>query len=1040
MFQRLLFTLATAIGLFGLFALYSAALKPVVVVAVRSESAGDTDAFTVPQRPVENVRIAEAHVPFRRWAAESKYMLRADQAWIYTNSVHRTKGSNKGITFEPFAMVWITNDKDGHEQAISMVSDGSAEIEFKDDFDAKSPTPGRVVKAFLKGAVEIAGPDGLSIIGQNFIFNEADLKLFTTNPVKFRLKSHRGSASRMEMSLIPAKGLPGKDRPHVYGVDSLRLIASPTRLVQLEAQLPPGSTSKSVKLKCAGELEYTVAAKSAVFTRDITAWTGPKDKFDKLDCDKLTMQFESKSHPPEIDSNAATSELADPSSPANSYQQLDADLELKWLKAEGKRVRIVSKSQGIRAEMSLLTYDAGTRNLQMISQGTRSNVEVFQSQEQSRTEIRVPKIEARLNLQSQLELLLCHGAGIFKYLDLKANNQAFSATWEKQLRLQTGIARGLDLVELEGRAKFLQPDRKIGLTAELIKIQVAGLNLNVSPMSGDSQETKNAPAPEPKRMLALRDVGFTSPQMEIKKTNELDVRFENDSDSKVVTTSQKARSQLKPAAITMPNGKSPERSSVRVSANRASKGAGSSSIGFANVPPASDGVLGPPVEIPFDDLDIRPSAKRPEKPVLVTANRISVLMKRVAGSSEPVWSDIQTDGNVELTQERVPGEKPVKLAGDWVEVRRETENREVVHVYGKPALIRDQRFEIEGNEIHLDRGDNRTWVSGSGRLKLQIPDGTALPGQEAGASRDLNVRWGESMNFDGLDAKFIGSIDARFGKGSMRCEQMTVRLMESLSFQSNPANAQPAIRTIHCRENVNFKNAMYDGKKLIDIYRGKVGEFTWNHATGKVDAQGPGTIQAWRRKLNAGSGFAPNDVVQANRPIPVEISEWEYTRVKFEGRLKGHIDGEVTSDSSRRTATIDDRVEVIHGPVDLPNENDTVNPDDLPSKAGTIRCDQLQIVNHPKTDRNPGGYTELVGKGNSEVEGQVNGRRFNASADEISFDGSKGLYILKANGRQSARLTELQSGSMAGQQIDFNPERKYIHVVRATEGRGSMSR
>jgi predicted Rdx family selenoprotein len=328
-------------------------------------------------------------------------------------------------------------------------------------------------------------------------------------------------------------------------------------------------------------------------------------------------------------------------------------------------------------------------------------------------------------------------------------------------------------------------------------------------------------------------------------------------------------------------------------------------------------------------------------------------------------------------------------------------------------------------------------VSGSGWMKFTIPNQAKLPGLDGAANRDLNVHWDESMNFNGLNAEFVGRVEAKLGLAIMHCEQMKVQLLERISFQSTTLESNPALKIIYCRENVRFENSTYFEKKLIDKYRGRVGEFEWNHSTGDVIAQGPGEVQLWRRQQKGSSGFAPKDTIQANRPIPVEIAEWDYTRIQFEGKLAGHVEGDLNGSSERQTATIDDRVEVIHGPVRLPNEK--VDQDDLPSRAGTMRCDKLEFRNYPKTDRNPVEYRQLIGIGNAEVEGQVDGRRFTASADDISFDGSKGLYILLAHGKRNARLTEIGSSNIAGRRIEFNPQLKSLRGDQMIEGQGSQS-
>ena len=1015
MFQRLLLTLATAVSLTGLYLLYSIALRPVVVLPALSERSIEDDQFEDFHRPAENVRVATTYLPVQKWAAESKYMLKAESAFVYTESWRRDPGNDKRIRFDKFAMAWVSNDKNGVEQAVSIASD-SALLEFASVFDEKNQNPGRVVRAVLSGHVEIAGPDGLEIVGRNFIFDESELNLYTTNPVNFRFQSHRGRASRMSMKLIPAEGLPGMDRPHIYGVESIRLVANPadpkTPHVRLEVQMPQGKEMKRVNVKCAGDLEYFVGTTTAVFTKNVIAWTGPTDNFDWLECERLTLQFiptsrsstdvtiDSKLHPKE------TQRLK------NEYQHFERDLEFSVLVAEGPQVKIVSKSQGVRARMTRLTYRADTRVLSMISEGSERDVRLLRRG----SELKVPKIEARLDEQNSLSSLICRGAGELRYVDEMSGKLTFVATWQKQLSKKTDGATKLDLVELEERAQFRQPHEGTGLGAELIKIWLVPVPFNLSPPSPEVVATTETPDPQPRRLLASGNVVLASPQMSISRTNELNIRFDEEVGLKSDSVTQRSRSQLQLVALTT----------------------SSDSAKILTIP---DGTLGPPIDIPYE-FEPSPKSQTQTKdksaPIIVSADRIGVRMRRSPGRQEPEVMHVHCEGKVEISQSRIPGEKPLELAGDRVDLENESKDHEIVHVFGAPAKIHDQRFKIEGKEIHLDRGENRAWVRGSGWLKLPIPPQARIPGLDAAASRDLNVNWNESMDFDGLESKFIGRVRATLGLGSMRCEQMSVQLMERLSFQTASADSKPAIRTIYCRENVSFENSKYLAKKVIDKYRGRVGEFTWNHSTGDVIAQGPGIIQAWQRQKKENSEFSPRDTIQANRPIPVEISEWNYTRVKFEGQLKGHIDGELTGATGRQNATIDDRVEVTHGPVKSPSEE--VHPDDLPSNGGTMRCDRLQFVNRPKSERNPIEYTELVGLGNSEVEGQVNERRFTASADEISFDGSKGLYVLRSHGRQSARLNGIGTGNLISRRIEFNPKLKTLKVERAIDGQGSQSR
>ena len=206
------------------------------------------------------------------------------------------------------------------------------------------------------------------------------------------------------------------------------------------------------------------------------------------------------------------------------------------------------------------------------------------------------------------------------------------------------------------------------------------------------------------------------------------------------------------------------------------------------------------------------------KPIFVSADQISVRVRQIVGNQTPEVIAVRSEGNVQISQEGPVGEKPLELEGDLVKLDNQSLHHEIIEIFGKPAQIRDHRFRLEGKDIYLNRGENEAQVRGAGWMKIRIPDQAQIPGLEGTANRDLNVRWDESMKFDGLDARFVGGVEAKLGQASMLCEQMSVQLLERLSFQSDSIKQDPAIRLVHCRENVRFENSTRFEKKLVDKY------------------------------------------------------------------------------------------------------------------------------------------------------------------------------------------------------------------------------
>ncbi len=1023
MFSRLLLTIATAVSLTGLYAVYAVAVRPLVVIPEGPAELVETPDEIATHRPVENVRVAESYLPEQNWAAQSQYMLRAGQAFVFTNEWRRDEGNNQKVRFRPFAMVWLSTDKHGREQAVSLVSD-SAQLKFASEFDEKNPNPGRVVGAVLEGDVQVKGTDGLAVVGRRFIFDESAPSLVTTNPVQFQYGQHKGSGRSLHMSLVPAEGLPGKDRPHVFGIRTIRLSSGTDPKtkkfedVRLDVQMKQRGQPLVINIRGARELEYDVASQTAVFSQEVRVFTrtGPKE-YDGMDCERLTLQFEAR--PKDLSSREHSPPPEAVSARKKNYQQIETDLAFRRLTAEGfdgRKVKIVSQRHDVRAFMTKLVYDTHDRTLRMSDPSDPKGV--LASQQGST--LRVPEVVLLLGENNTVGEVLCLGAGRLETTQPGTNELAFIATWARQLRKSTDQATGLDLIELEQHASFRQPDKQIGLGAELIRIWLVPIPLNAAMSPAGAAAPTSTGDPDIKRLFAEREVALISPQL-VARTGELDVRFDEDV-APPQRLSLRSRTGLQPAELNLPR-----RAPLQLTA-------------FAAIPVGTDGSLGPPIDIPSSPShDVRRGRvtgqiPRSSEPLDLKADRIGVRLRKRSGQSEPEVSHVETQGHVVVRQNRKPGEQPLTAEGDRMNLTVEGPSREVIHLFGSPAHLRDRGLHIEGRDVHLDRAANRAWVNGHGLLQLPLPKKSpSLPTSEespfespfaslgdATGDPDLDVWWDEKMEFDGQTAKFLGKVRAELGLTRMNCEQMDVELLARLSFAEPDLKQRPDLRSIHCREDVSFENSKSEGTKLVQVVRGQVAEFTLDQARNSALAQGPGHMKLWQRGKHNQAGLAPRDVIQANRPITVVASDWKYTRIDFKGCMTGDIKGQ--------RSRFHDSVRVVYGPVKLPN--DTIDADNLPAEAGAMRCDKLEFSYHPRTADNPAAYQQLVGKGNAEIEG----RGYYANADEISYDGAKGLYMLRANGNQNATITRDSEGgprgNASGRRIEFIPSTKFLSVDR----------
>ena len=1044
MFNRLLFTIATVACLTGAYAMYAILSRSLVDVPELPTTSGEQVRHAIAHRPAENVRVAETHLSEQSWAARSEYMLHSGQSFIYTREFQHTAGDPR-IRFIPFAMVWLQKNKQGVEEAVTLVSD-SALIRFASGLDSANPNPGRVIGAVLDGDVQIKGPDGLEIVGKQFVFDESAPSLVSTNPVDFRYGSHQGWGRTLNMKLIPAEGPPGRDRPHVFGIRTVRLGSGPVSAEHVRLNIRPpqqqgqeSEPQKPVTIQCRGDLEFDVAAQTATFSKSVRAsrWTGKSD-YDQLECDELWLQFEPAPNPVAM-ANMAAPEDSGKDTGAQPYQKIETDLVFRHLIATGQKVLVRSTQNNLRATMNRLEYDSPKRRLQLTGRVHATDPRnVFVSFKGSA--LTVPDVEVLLHEGTLLKEkeVLCRGAGRLERISPETNVATFVATWAGHLRKSTDSANGLDVIELQKQAYFSQLQQKTALGAETIRLWLAPLSLGIPAGAGDPSSQPPTSEPQPKRLVAERDVALVSPQL-VARTSELEIRFEEGVPAPREIGLQR-RDALQQVSLELPVPRTTDRRPLDPPIQPKPRTAVVPSQGKVQAASfAAAGLLGPPIDPLSADTasSVRARSTDPmlksSEPLEVTADWIGVRMQRVEGEPQPELIDVETRGHFKIVRRSSAGEAPMTAEGDRLHLQNRGKDREIVHLFGQPAhlRVRDRGLHVEGREIHLDRAANRVQVNGKGLIQLPVPPGTAFESVgQATNDPDLDVWWQESMVFDGLTAKFIGKVRAELGFSRMHCGQMDVSLSSRLSFTDQEVEQQPELRTVRCREDVSFENSDYqdpDNKLLIRVQRGRVSEFTLDRLKGTSFAQGPGQMLVWQRGTGTQPGLVPRAAIQANRPISAVTADWDFTRVDFKGQMTGKIEPQLS--------TFRDSVLIVHGPVNRLSE--MIDPDHLTPQAGSMRCENLEFAHHAKGPNQSNAYQQLVGWGNAQIEG----RGFYANADSISFDGSKGMYMLWAHGNQSAMIAQDtdqgRRNEASGRRIEFIPATKTVKVDWANGATGS---
>ncbi|MBI1314540.1 hypothetical protein GC176_24875 [bacterium] len=995
----------------------------------------------------ETARIAREFLSDHEWAADADLRFRNDpedreagpRMFYYTCDAQQTDDDHS-LRFRPLAMVWFQRQD---REPLAIVAD-EAVITFQSSIEPTSLDPGRVISGQLIGAVSITGPDGLAIKGNHFVFSEKSAKIHSSNPVEFAWKRHHGRAEQIQIDLdvddSPLAGTP-------LAVSSIREVhlihdvqmefavpqgGDAKRVGRIEQPVPDGSPQQiltvnadgSFRLQFTGRGDAMMDQAIAAFEKDVTARmeTSP-GRFDEISGERIDLLLERQ-----------TADPASPQFPRVAAAGGESSLvprRFRVTRSKEAPVWLRSDDNDLEAQMTTLDYDivarrvllndADPRSAQSDASGKLPRVRL--SFDRRRTELECAQVELHHDAEHHLKDVFCRGAGWLisreeagVSADVAAAGgvqagqggttrlqTALQVEWQKQLRRYFDPKSGLDVIDVAGDAVVRIPQERSGATADYIKVWVdpleslAGDRKRSQGTSSEGDPVKGSQAksqPVPRRILALDRVTFVSPELQ-GNMEELQVWFED-----APARSPESKRGLQPVSLRLDDR----------------------SGGGQKIELTSGAEPSPLPGTPGNEL---------KEPVEISSRLTRVRMVRYADEKTPDVAEVLCEDRVEVRHRRSRDESPVVLTGDQLHIDNRGATDQRMHLLGRPARIDDPQMKLEGAELYFSRGDNEAWVNGAGTMRLAVDkdfEGRPLPTPE-----DLTVTWSEQMVFDGLVAQFNGRINATLQDSSMRCRQMDVTLTERISFgeaadgasKLSPSKSpQTAIAKIDCSGLVEFDSHVVEDGALVEVRRARVAEFSVNNQTNDVRALGPGTLTVWKRGQGNRASLGPVSMVAANRGLSAQQSKWEYSRIDFTRDMTGRID--------QKSLLLQGQVQVVYGPVPAPL--DVISVDSLPKDAGIMSCGELRVTQEAVQQGSP--YVTLVASQNARLEGQS----FFAQADEISYDESKGLYVLRSKGRDSILTREKQRGGKravaAARSLRFTPSQNKVEVDSASHIQG----
>jgi hypothetical protein len=1024
--RRFLLTLATTAWLVGLYFLYARYVSPLVEP---SQLAGEPSASAPAAAGIEreattseHLEVAKAFLPNQDWAKTADNRYRVGDMFLYAMVVEQLNDRAE-IKFRPFAMVWKNPNAKPGDPPVRITAE-SAVLRFEAAFNLDSQqSGGRPVFGSLEGNVEIDGPNGLKLTGRDFTFSEEALKLWSDSDILFHYGPHRGTGHGLQVDFLPASDTNAvPDMPKLAGVRSVSLLRQV--ILDLSGEAPAAKTAapavamkpvEKIHVTSDGRLQYDLESNLITIEQNVRVLhPQPAGAREGLNCDLLTLVVSSDASRAQLNPAVSNSKIelasnedlgaadhvqipgavpAAAAKPGGFENWLPDHLQLEKLLADGagkRRVEMFSAPREMHGNTGQIEYDLTQRVVFLRDPNT---VDIMQGPH----ELHAPELMLKF-AENNRDVTFAVARGVGNAISRLTDGRVFSASWHKQLIKSIDSRSGLDLVELQGSAK-------VALDTEY---ELAGdaLRLWMTPAAAESRPAENATpkratensVPQIERVAGVGQVVLKSPQATAH--NEwLDVRFQTVALPPEVPGEAKSLFNLDPAEGQTDRASSPARSGQK------------------------------------------PRAAAPRQPLDLKSQRmLATVFRDRIDPARLVLSDMTAEGTVNVSQSvsADPRQPPMTMTGHILTVKNVSPIQQLVKLQGVPATannrgvlaqIQSGAAHVEGPVIDLDRRANTLAVTGAG--VLEYPMRTSLEGQPLERPQLLRVQWLEALKFDGKTADFFEKVEASLDQTTMRCNAMHVTLVKPIRFDSpdlknnNAQNMQLA--RIFCENRVEVVTCEYQKNVVISRGSGRLGQFAIDNVSGKTEAQGPGFFMRWTLgQERPGAPAAGANRTPKKAPQRAAAAGWTYSRIDFQGRMKGNI--------QERTATFEDHVEMIYGPV--LHATDRIDVDNLPEGGAAMTCDSLTVSQFAATETDP-PHLLFFAQRNTKLDMLWEGKPLYGTADEVKYDESKDSYLLRSNGDRKVVISKEPTAdnldaTIRCARVEICPSLKRLRILNAT--------
>ena len=998
MTRRYILTLFSTILLLGFYSVYAQfskqLLKRPAMIAEQHQRPTPGNTLLAGPGPRASREVALKYLSDISWPMQARVKVHVDGMHLFFNKRQQLNG-NKELRISPVAMVWNADEPDSADKPkgfsakpIVIIAE-SATFVFDEAVELADIQPRMLQSAYLRGKVKIRGADGLEVTGRTFVFSRANQHIRSENPVYFQMQQSFGNADNIQLNLDMLDGGEHRNQPLIRGITSIQTLG------QLTMNLVPKPGEEPVFIQGDKSFRYDMKTQLAVLKGNVFVTQSDEQGYaNRIDCQTLQLQF------------AKTENKT--AQPGEVVIQPDANMTIRSMHATGMPVVCRSQKSQLEARGKELDYDFEKKII--VLDGFRKKhphdpplVDI----DYGNTKLETPRLEIHLGEKNEPLFAHCQGPGQLTHLNENSSPPVVASTdqvshiladakWNDSLTFapERSSSDNLKVITLTGNVMITSPANGSGMYSNTVRLWLETEDPQLSQKVNSSQQA-SSPNWKLRKALAEGNVAIASPDVE------------GQYETFTLNFQQRSAEQL--AAI-LDSPVAEQSDGIQQVSGEKKKGA---------------------------DLDLQ-----------IHAKHLSLDIQHDNKFKQFHVAHAETQGDVVAAGKLPDEEETFSIVGQNMTIDTRDDQSRLIHLFGTPqrfASIQNGPLRIDGMDLKIDTGKNYAKVLGAG--SLQIPVKTDLEGGQLDQVQLLEVTWSEEMRFQGQHVRFIGDVKAVLLDSKITCKELTVVLDQPISMSRTDKQAEPQIAEIVCIDGVRLEMNEFKQGKLVAVRYIQVATFGINHITGDIKARGPGKIDIWQRSkgnspLKLSIKTSPNKEKQRASQTDSIQAGWDYTQITFAGDMEGNIQEK----NKQGLGTLNDRVNVLHGPVSGPLVEFT--RDKRPSKSVWMKCDQLEILARSVEDKtNPepkhSWSIELQAKHNATIEAENKGDQFSVRADLITFDQQRNLFVMRAleNRHVSMWYTGHSQATRSRQDVKmifFSPEHNLLKLDRSIGGSGSQ--